>query len=442
MRSLHPRWWTAVLVLAPALRPRAADEPFETDVQFALDEIEKQCGHFFSVKDIDWKKVRKEFTRESRSVATPEEHHRLLWRLLARLEDGHAAVLPGPKGEGIGIAGVDPEQKKVSPGIHLCRIGKKIYVKAAFADARELGITPGMEVVKMDGLPAPRWLEQRIEELRDMHSFSTDQQAFFYATHWGLGGPPGTRLKLELRDLDRKKKKRTITYDRGSTFVWGPAFFPPGLAHTDDLNYGLTEAGWGYVHVRRCPGDLPEQMDVALQAVGHAPGLILDFRGNSGGGFDHDALLGRFVPAGHELAFGKTIASIGLHPYGGPIVVIVDGTVRSAGETASGMFKEDGRAYMIGESATAGMSSSKATIELPSGYFNLYVSVASNKARFQGGRGIEGVGIEPHEIVEFTPEDLAAGVDTLTRRAEELLADFPQGRVPYDPEDFGWEAGG
>jgi len=30
--------------------------------------------------------------------------------------------------------------------------------------------------------------------------------------------------------------------------------------------------------------------------------------------------------------------------------------VRSAGETGSGIFKEDGRAYMIGESATAGMS--------------------------------------------------------------------------------------
>ena len=114
--------------------------------------------------------------------------------------------------------------------------------------------------------------------------------------------------------------------------------------------------------------------------------------------------------------------------------------VRSAGETGSGMFKEDGRAYMIGESPTAGMSSSKTTIELPSGKFSLYVSVRSNKSRFQGGRGIEGLGIEPHEVVPYDPEDLANGVDTLIRRAEELLADFPRGKVPYRPKQYGWKA--
>ena len=64
----------------------------------------------------------------------------------------------------------------------------------------------------------------------------------------------------------------------------------------------------------------------------------------------------------------------------------------------------------------------------------------SNKARFNGGRGIEGIGVVPHEIVEFDPEDLAAGVDTLIKRAAGLLRDFPQARVPYDPAKFGWVA--
>jgi hypothetical protein len=67
------------------------------------------------------------------------------------------------------------------------------------------------------------------------------------------------------------------------------------------------------------------------------------------------------------------------------------------------------------------------------------VSIASNKARFNGGRGIEGIGVEPHLIVQYEQADLAAGVDTLIRRAEELLADFPGKEVPYDPEDFGWQ---
>ncbi|MEO6711549.1 MAG: hypothetical protein ABI054_01865 [Planctomycetota bacterium] len=47
------------------------------------------------------------------------------------------------------------------------------------------------------------------------------------------------------------------------------------------------------------------------------------------------------------------------------------------------------------------------------------------------GLGIEGRGIAPHEIVSYDAKDLAKGVDTLIRRAQELLAKFPQEKVPY-----------
>jgi C-terminal processing protease CtpA/Prc len=124
---------------------------------------------------------------------------------------------------------------------------------------------------------------------------------------------------------------------------------------------------------------------------------------------------------------------MGKRPYAGRVVVIVDGGVRSAGETLLGSFKEDGRGWMIGESPTAGMSSSKETLELPSGLFSIYFSVHSNKARFNGGKGVEGIGVVPHEIVPFEAKDLAAGVDTQIRRAEEILARFPDGKVPYKP---------
>ena len=135
---------------------------------------------------------------------------------------------------------------------------------------------------------------------------------------------------------------------------------------------------------------------------------------------------------------GKTYVSTGDNPYGGPMVVIVDATVRSAGETAAGILKEDGRGYMIGESATAGMSSSKEMIQLPSGCFEIRVSVYSNKLRFNEGRGIEGIGVVPHEIVEFDPKDLAAERDTLILRAELLLEQFSTDgfptRVAYGPK--------
>ncbi|MBI5432360.1 MAG: hypothetical protein HZA52_05990 [Planctomycetes bacterium] len=416
------------LALAFAAPTARAQSPYERDVAFALDELEKQCGSFFATKSIDWKAVRKEFGASAKSIKTDREHLVLLTRLLARLEDGHATVTATEKTKDVKWP---DEPEPTGAGIFWCRSGKKILLKSVWNEAAELGLQPGMQVVKVDGKPVDKWLDARIAAFRDRYSFSTDHQAFFWTCHRGLAFPKGTRLELELEKLDGKKKKCTLTYVQGKPGRWGPAVFPPNLETKGDITFGLLKSGNAYVHVRRSPDDLPAQIDVALAAVGAAPGMVLDFRANSGGGFDHEDFMGRFVPAGEKLVGDVTYESRGPHPYGGKLVVLVDGTVLSAGETASGVFKEDGRAYMLGESPTAGMSSQKTTIELPSGLFGLYVSVRSNKHRFNGGRGIEGIGVIPHELVAFEAKDLAAGVDTLIRRADELLAKFPADKVPF-----------
>src|SRR5436189_154883 len=70
----------------------------------------------------------------------------------------------------------------------------KLLVKNAWSNAAKAGIKPGMEVVKVDSKPAAEWMKQRVAELADTISFSTDQQAFFFACHWGLAFPKGTKL--------------------------------------------------------------------------------------------------------------------------------------------------------------------------------------------------------------------------------------------------------
>lgn len=402
----------------------AAQSPIEADVAFALDELERKCGHFFELKEIDWKAVRKEIGAAAKKAATDEDELVVLSRLLARLRDGHARVEKGPQGSDLAWPDDAPfGGRRGDSGMAWCRIGGKIFVKSAAGPAADAGVAPGSEVLKVEGAPVAKWLVAREAEGRDVFSFSTAQHAFFWTTHFGLSGPEGGRMELEVREPDGKKKKKNLTLDQRSFRTYGPAAMPEGLQQAGDLLWGRLPSGYGYVYVRRCKEDLPECMDEALAGLDDPPGIILDFRGNSGGGFDHDALFGRFVPAGGEIAYAKRYVSAGARPYAGPVVVIVDGSVVSAAETGSGMFKEDGRALMIGESPTAGMSASKETIQLPSGKFELYVAVDSNMNRFNAGRGIEGIGMTPHLTIEFDAADLAAGRDTLIRRAEELLAE-------------------
>jgi hypothetical protein len=417
----------AVLASAPFARAQSA---YEKDFEFAVEEIGKRCGELIASKKIDWEASAKTLAPAAKAAASEQDHLVVLTRLLARLNDGHAEVRPTARTKDVAWPS-DGKPEKVGCGMFWCRSGKKLLVKNVWNNAAGAGVEAGWEVLAVDGVPAAKWLDARVATLRDTISYSTDQQAFFAACHWGLAEPAGSNVEYEFKDPKGAKKKRKVAFTKGNPVPWGPVVLPPDLKGDGDVKFGLLKSGFGYVHVRRCKGDLPERMDAALAAIGAAKGLILDFRANGGGGFDHDAFLGRFVPKGTTLDFAKHYASAGPNPYGGPIVVIVDAGVRSAGETGSGIFKEDGRAYVIGESATAGMSSQKTEIELPSGLFKLYVSVGSNKGRFNGGKGLEGIGLIPHEVVEYDAKDLQAGVDTLIARAESLLAKFPQKDVPY-----------
>jgi len=399
----------------------AADDKsdvYAKDVAFMLDELPKKAGHFFETKGIDWKAVSVEFTKAVKDVHSDEEHLKLCNRLVARLKDGHAGLID------LKMKYPDDSQGRrfTGPRIHLVMVGDKAYVRTAFGAAADQGVKAGMEVQEIDGKPALKFLER---------GYSTEHAAVYYACHTGLADWEGTPITFKLAE-GKKKSEVKLVRQGGPNFVpIGPLFPPKDLKAVGRQSYGKTAGGMGYIHLRDVPGELPEQLDQMLQDLGDVPGLILDCRANGGGGCDHDAVFGRFVPKGHAW---RQYKSAGPAPYTGPMVVIVDAGVRSAGETIAGQFKEDGRAWMIGESPTAGMSSSKDRLEVPSGMFKVFYSVTSNKGRFNGGKGIEGLGVPPNEVTPYDPKDLLKGVDTQIRRAEEILkVGLPKNKVAYQP---------
>jgi hypothetical protein len=75
-----------------------ADEVYRKDVAFFLDEFEKQAGHFFEQKGIDWGDVRKWADEELVKVKSDEDHLRLCARLVALSVTGMCADLLGCQG--------------------------------------------------------------------------------------------------------------------------------------------------------------------------------------------------------------------------------------------------------------------------------------------------------------------------------------------------------
>ncbi|MEZ0273540.1 MAG: S41 family peptidase [Roseimicrobium sp.] len=415
------------LLVASTAQAQETVSSYAGDVEFLLKEFEAKAGGLIKVKGIDWNAVRVEFTEEVKKVKTDEAQLKLVVRLIGRLQDGHAGIRETK------IKWPDESQgrKYSGPGVHLVVSGDKVLVRAAYKEAADVGLMPGREVVSIDGVPVRPWLEQRAEEKRDEGSgYSTSQQALYAACHWGLAGWEGTSTTFQVKDESGALKEVKRTRGGGTNFVPAGRIYPPKeLKFVGRQSYGKTPEGMGYIHLRDVPGNLPAQLDQMLKELGAVPGLILDMRANGGGGCDHEAVLGRFLAKGLTW---KQYTGASETPFTGPMVVIVDAGVRSAGETVAGMFKEDGRAYMIGDTPTAGTSSQKAEITTPSGLFTIRFSVSSNKGRFNGGRGIEGIGVPPHEVVPVKGEDLLKKEDTLIKRAVELLQKrFPKGAVEY-----------
>jgi hypothetical protein len=410
------------VVAAPAT---ATD--YAADVRFLLDEFDEQARALLELKQVDWKAVRAEFTKRAAEITDDVAHVKRCSQLIARLQDGHA-----------GFTAVNVKMPE-SPaqhgiGLSLCEVGKKVYVKQAFGPAAAAGVEAGFEVLSIDGKKALDWLADKTREISDEHGFSTQAAARYAACHWGLLATDGTNFEFELDRGSKGKKRATLACAKsgGDARYVGPLFANKDLKPLGKRDaYGKLASGMAYIYLGECAGDLPDELDTALAALSDAPGLILDLRANNGGGTDHADVFGRFLAPGATWAQYK---SSGKANYAGPMVVIVDAGTRSAGETVAGQFKEDGRAYMIGPSATAGMSAQKAEIEVPSKLFKVRFAVASNKGRFNGGKGIEGIGVPPHEIVELDPKLLQQGIDPLIQRAEELLKKgFPKGAVLYQP---------
>jgi C-terminal processing protease CtpA/Prc len=231
------------------------------------------------------------------------------------------------------------------------------------------------------------------------------------------------------------------------------------------VSFSKLPDGIGLLTVTMFPGavgiDLARDLDHAIGELQSCDRLIVDLRGNTGGGIGGLRLMSYLtaskIPVGYSLTrrraekgyrkeeltrFGKiparkstlvwlalryglidksiAVVTEGLGPqkFHGRVVILINRHSASAAEMVAAFAKENGLAKLVG-TRSAGRLLSGTAFKVGKGYM-LGLPVAAYWT--WGGALIEGKGIEPDEPVDLSYDDLKAGRDRQMEKAVEVVS--------------------
>lgn len=407
-------WTSHTLAVEPLdTQPRASATSASVSTESyheSLNDLYAALGRMypcFELKNIDWKVVGEELLPRAKNIKSDDEFGRLVMELVARLEDTHAAVLPGI----IPLPRIECPQW--SPGC-VCLTSNAgepaVYHVAEGSSAANAGIRPGMIITEVNGIPAEDVLEKTANELKKYFGYSSHRMLRYDAVRAMLNQhEQGTTIALTLQLLDGSTSN--VVLEANDRLGYLPRLPVPieGISDSADVSWKTLDDQTGYIYVRRIRPNLEDKLDAAVSELRGVKGMIIDVRGNSGGGFDARTAL---------LNFDTSTTDTGRPRFTGPIAVLADSRCVSAGEGWASWFVANKRGMLFGE-ATAGASSRKTNYELKNGLYKIRVPVKAYTGFLD--RPIERRGLEPNVEVRPAAQDLAAGKDTVLEAARLYL---------------------
>ena len=396
----------AQLLAEMVLPSEKSAEHFEIPFRSLFQQIESTYPNFQS-KDINWKKVGDELIPRAKSVQTQAEFSVLCQELIAQLKDSHARMLDGSDR----VTRLPKPEWSIGVNCLIDDLGQPVvyHVEKSSAAGRA-GIKPGMTVIEVDGRNPIELIEEQMGEVARFSGYSSDRylrydvaRSFLY--RWNRCDT----IQLTVRSVDGKQQQLELVSNMKRTYV--PRLPVPIESISDSANVDWTrlDENTGYLFVRRMRSDLIEELEKAVRDLVGCSRLIIDVRGNSGGGFDAEKSFRNFDT---ELS-GDSFTS-----FKGQIAVLIDSRTISAGEGWVSWFVANDRAKLFG-STTAGASSAKKTVDVLDGKFRAIFSRKPYKGFLD--RAIEGRGIEPDFEIKYRAKDLANGVDSVLESAKSYL---------------------
>jgi carboxyl-terminal processing protease len=417
--------WAFSLLLAIPLWAQIATIPAPTapsgskDRQLNLDSFEKV---WTTIRDkhweknpggLDWQAIHQEYRPRIEKAANIEEVRALLKDMLGRLHETHFGILPATV-----YAAVEDFDAigEGSSGIDLRVLDGQAVVTGVDpgSPAEQAGVKPGWAILSAKGVN----LQAAAQALAADPSIP--EIVFTRVLSARISGSIGAKLPVEFLDGAGARRDITLalTASRGEPSTFG------NLPETRVWFESRKIGGAGYVRFNYFL-DLPRVMEGfgnAIKACQDCPGLIVDLRGNPGGlgamamgmaGYlvDRPGLrLGTMYTRDAQLNFAVNPR---FPAFAGPVAILLDACSASTSEIFAGGLKDLGRARVFGtRSAAAALPS---VIErLPNGDGFQY---AVGNYISEGGKPLEGEGVQPDVEVKLTRAGLLEGRDSVLEAA-------------------------
>ncbi len=375
----------------------------------SFDELFKHLEHVypnFKLKGIDWAAVGQELRPRAALARTPRDFGLLVLELIAKLEDSHATVIAGradpPR----------PELPEWEPGLY-CLIDDRglpvVYAVSPGSSAAKAGIAPGSAIVSVNSVSAQVLMREWIERTRRYYGYSSERNLKYDAARLFLSQATRNQ-QLLIKTLDPQGREESVILLADGNARRAPRLpvKRPGISENADISWGPLSDRLGYIAIRRIRAGLEPTLDRAIADLGDLKGLVLDLRGNSGGGFDVNTAFVNFE------ATDRKSAGAARPRYQGPIALLIDERTISAGEGWASWFVANKRAKLFG-ATSAGASCRKEIYTLTNGLYRVVVPVKAYTGFLD--RPIERRGIEPDFAVGYRAKDLAEGRDTIVEAA-------------------------
>jgi hypothetical protein len=200
--------------------------------------------------------------------------------------------------------------------------------------------------------------------------------------------------------------------------------------------YGILPDSLGYIYLSNLEnGDLPDEFPAVIKYLMHTKALILDLRQNHGGSLQNiEVVVSRFLTSPlpwlqyyflGELYHMDPLQPQGPFTYTKPIVVLINGTVLSAGESTTEMLKQLPNINAIGDTTAGGGGAASSLSVETLGHFDLPSGIMINIPTGYGlrydGQHIEWLGVPPDIRIAQTEADIQNGRDLQLEYAIEIL---------------------